>query len=119
MTRRVEAGDGPGAFETLRDDPFALVTIWDPITGERVAALAGPGEGVKGLAISQDGTYVAATVTMGRAPGARLLVWELRTRKLLAQTGYPTRAQGVAFVNSGDKIAVSVSHEVHIVSISH
>jgi Tol biopolymer transport system component len=78
-----------------------VAEIWDVESGERLAVLAGPPGGVKGLAFSPDGSRIAAASVDGlvRLFDAETGAPELRLR------GSGCAVEGVAFSPDGRKLA--------------
>jgi WD40 repeat protein len=78
-----------------------IAEIWDVESGERLAVLAGPPGGVKGLAFSPDGSRIATATVDGlvRLFDAETGAPELRLR------GSGCAVEGVAFSPDGKKLA--------------
>jgi WD40 repeat protein len=118
IRRRVTPGNGPGAFATQHDNPSSLVQAWDPRSAKRIKTYVGPGLGTRGLAVSPDGAYVAATKAAGPGMGSYLLVWDAQSADLMTEIAYPRGdAAGLAFSGDGRRLAVAVGQEVHLIAI--
>jgi WD40 repeat protein len=63
---------------TLASGHWGLVTLWDMLTGRRLAVLRGFGRYVEGLSFSRDGRLLAAGTDTGG-----LQIWDVRHRKRL------------------------------------
>ncbi|MFI6325223.1 BTAD domain-containing putative transcriptional regulator [Nonomuraea sp. NPDC050556] len=99
-------------------DSEAVVSLWDPRTGARVARL--PEHSVhlgkevkllyaKRVVFSPDGRLLAS---LAKEPAlgpsfASLVVWDVRTRKPVLQKAFPKAANGMAF--SGTAVAVALA----------
>jgi WD40 repeat protein len=120
LTRRIAPGDSPGSFETLSDDPSALVSEWDPLTGKRVMVYPGPGVAAFGVAVSPDGKYVAATKGEVAGKGSYLLIWQVGSGNLVGQIHYPRAiAYGVTFSEDGHTLAAAVDNTIRLVTMQN
>src|SRR5207249_3492839 len=65
------------------------VKLWDPATGQEKGSLAGANHRLHGVAISPDGTLVAACSAViskeGETTGGEVYLWEVATGNLLWQ----------------------------------
>ncbi len=89
---------------TVASGHWEAITLWNVLTGERVAALHGLSRYVVGLAFNRDGSLLAAANDLGSVE-----IWDMRRRarihKIDLEGGYVSQP---AFSPDGEYVAVGV-----------
>ncbi len=85
------------------------VTAWNTQTGDVLFTEAADPESLEKVAISRDGTLLAAG-------GTRTFLWELSTHKLIRR--FDLQCAAVAFSPDGQQLALAASADIHILNVA-